>query len=802
VEDLELLKLVERTLLSEYPTSTDLHLALRLAFGSEFLAVLPTDVPMAEFVSRLVEISAERGEIKELSEAVIRDRVDSPAVQELRRALKREQDPIEEMQRLIAEGRCVLFVGAGVSNYSGMPTWADLIRALIGRASADGLLEPALREELTGVAAQGDLDYAAERIQSHLGIEKMRDYLNQEIAWNAAPHEIHRNLAALPFTAAVTTNWDRLLESAFAQRAPPVLTWDNSAHASQLLDDLKFFIFKLSGDLTRPQSIVLNRRILDGTLAQDEALRRFLRKLLATRTVVFIGSSPETMEVVLRAGAQNVRDARHFAFVGTNFTPGWEKRSAFLSRYFGLSLIPYSSGTALAGLVQRLKPGHLESSTLTSPPRLRRASFQNIGPFDSVEIQFSDGWNILLGDNGLGKSSILRALAVAMCGESAEPWADRLIKFGRPTATITVETTHFTHRISLLRRRNGPGADYGCVPPTPMAPLPIIGFPPLRAATAGPLATKWEASGAPTTEDLLPLVTGGPDWRIEELKQWVINLDHRIKSAVVEGRDPAPHQKLLDDFFRVLARITDGIPISFGKVDAESRQVTVLTADGEVPIDMLSQGTVSLISWVGLVVQRLYEIRGSTDPLLRHALVLIDEIDAHMHPRWQQAIVHQLKDLFPNVQFVATAHSPLLVTGRSAEEVTIFSREGDTGKILARQATVGFSGMRADQVLTSQAFNLKAARDYETSLKLAEYRSLLEKSALSSQDERRLSELRSDPSILDRPSAQTPLAADAYATLSQSIDTVLAAKSPDEANRLRKEIDVQLREARLEREKR
>ena len=75
---------------------------------------------------------------------------------------------------------------------------------------------------------------------------------------------------------------------------------------------------------------------------------------------------------------------------------------------------------------------------------------------------------------------------------------------------------------------------------------------------------------------------------------------------------------------------------------------------------MISQGTQSVIGWTGVLLDRLHEVYSHEEqPREQSALVLIDEIGAHMHPLWQQTIVPGLKELFPNVQFIATSHSPL-----------------------------------------------------------------------------------------------------------------------------------------------
>ena len=62
------------------------------------------------------------------------------------------------------------------------------------------------------------------------------------------------------------------------------------------------------------------------------------------------------------------------------------------------------------------------------------------------------------------------------------------------------------------------------------------------------------------------------------------------------------------------------------------------------------------------------------DPLKKQAIVIIDELDAHIHPSWQRKLIPILRKNFPNVQFIISAHSPLLIEGCKANEVSVLRR--------------------------------------------------------------------------------------------------------------------------------
>ncbi len=498
-------------------------------------------------------------------------------------------------------------------------------------------------------------------------------------------------------------------------------------------------------------------------------------------------------------------DPQHYAFVGAGDGPEWEGRVASLVRYTGVKLIPYHSGSELIGMLESLSHSMSEQvfQSVDAQPVLRRAVLQNVGPFDRLEIGFEPGWNVLLGNNGVGKSSVLRALAVALGGKHAEQWADRVIKAGRDEASVTIETSHLTHRISIIRRQ-GAGADVQCIPERPMGRSLILGFPPLRTGTWNAVSIQTETHSAPGPGDVLPLLIGEADPRLDSLKQWLVNIDYRIKDARAAGPEHEPRaqafERLIEDFFEVVQRVTEGVPIRFGGVDPATRQVKVITAEGEVPIELVSQGTASLISWVGVLLQRLYDVHGPDEPRKKYALVLIDEIDAHMHPSWQQSIIHHLSEVFPHIQVIATTHSPLIVAGRSASEVTIFSRNAEHGRVTAARAAMDFTRMRSDQILTSDAFGLDGAWDYDTTQKRARYRALLEQSTLDTAERTELESLRRHPAIAASKVGESPLQVRTMEVLRDSIDGKLAQQSPEESAKLRVQIDAQLREALLESE--
>jgi predicted ATP-binding protein involved in virulence len=110
-----------------------------------------------------------------------------------------------------------------------------------------------------------------------------------------------------------------------------------------------------------------------------------------------------------------------------------------------------------------------------------------------------------------------------------------------------------------------------------------------------------------------------------------------------------------------------------------------------------------------------------------------------MHPRWQQVLVTRLKDAFPNAQFVACTHSPLIVGGLDKAEVERFVVEN--GKVVKVDFDADMTMGRTDQVLLGDLFELETTLDPTTQGNLREYEDLLGKSNRTPQEESRFQEL-------------------------------------------------------------
>ena len=176
-----------------------------------------------------------------------------------------------------------------------------------------------------------------------------------------------------------------------------------------------------------------------------------------------------------------------------------------------------------------------------------------------------------------------------------------------------------------------------------------------------------------------------------------------------------------------------------GGVPDEESGVKFHTPYGSVPLIGLSLGYQTTLAWMVDLAWRLYErFPESSDPLAEPAIVLIDEIDLHLHPCWQREIIDNLTENFPNTQFIATSHSPLIVQAATDANLAVLQEQDGQIKIENRPRFI--ESWRADQILTSDLFGV-SARSPRIEALMEERNKLLDKLRRSPSDKERLGEL-------------------------------------------------------------
>ncbi len=358
-------------------------------------------------------------------------------------------DPVAGLAEAIRAKQCVLLGGNELGATAGLPRWSDFIAGLFDWALRNGHLAKLPRSSVNALKsslAEGQGDLVMDSVVNTLEAAGQRTALVQHIRQQFhghAPAEAHRILARLGFAAAMSSEWDDLLEKAmgvekvftFSEEPPPYF------HTSE------FFFAKLYGDLRRPLTMVFSgAQFVDAI--EERGWQQFLQGLMVNRTMFFLGVSLDGIESTIEAMRYKSGGREHWALVHrpAGASASWKVRAEKLQRRFGVTVIPFENSNACLDFLRRLETGvnpagpapAATPAVADDTSRLKRLVVDNVGPFEHAEFDFDPRWNVLLGNNGVGKSSVLRALAVALCGPEAAPFADRIIRSGQPSASIAL----------------------------------------------------------------------------------------------------------------------------------------------------------------------------------------------------------------------------------------------------------------------------------------------------------------------------------------------------------------------------
>jgi len=230
-----------------------------------------------------------------------------------------------------------------------------------------------------------------------------------------------------------------------------------------------------------------------------------------------------------------------------------------------------------------------------------------------------------------------------------------------------------------------------------------------------------------------------------------------------EKEEKKKYTKFLKDVKKMLVSILpdfkdindiDVLPPSMVAGKLIQEEIMITTRHGKkIPFSSFSLGYKTTMSWTIDLAWRLLNLYPkSKDPLSQPAIVIIDELDLHLHPVWQRRIMSDLSDHFPAVQFIATAHSPLMVQAAFNANHAILRFNEEAVEI--ENEPEGIDGWRVDQILTSEFFGLKSARGIKFEKLNDERLALVKQENPTPKGKRRLAQINRQLAKL--PTAETP----------------------------------------------
>ena len=130
----------------------------------------------------------------------------------------------------------------------------------------------------------------------------------------------------------------------------------------------------------------------------------------------------------------------------------------------------------------------------------------------------------------------------------------------------------------------------------------------------------------------------------------------------------------------------------------------------EVQFGALSDGFRAYIGWIGDLLYHVCLCCPDGIKLTDHSgIVMVDEVDLHLHPEWQLVVLPTVSRTLPRLQFLCTTHSPIVAGTVESANLLLVLPDGDTASLLTRPE-VEVHGLTADQILTSSHFGLVSTR--------------------------------------------------------------------------------------------
>jgi energy-coupling factor transporter ATP-binding protein EcfA2 len=398
-------------------------------------------------------------------------------------------------------------------------------------------------------------------------------------------------------------------------------------------------------------------------------------------------------------------------------------------------------------------------------------TLNNIKCFQQQEINFTRNpnaahhqakpynWITLLGENGVGKSTILQTLALLLAGPEAAKelmprpagWVRNENSPGRITITLhkedsdvgiygedkkrqTFSYSYFVTGSKALEIGNAKDKQTYTEPALIEDRAKILSW--LRANTFASGNQGWFAVGygafrrlTRLSQVIIPSLEQpkrssnfftqfNEDTSLSSFERWMVYLDYRL----AKDQSDMKAQKMKRVGEEAIIKLLPG-DVQIVGVTAEG--LIEFLVDGQrVPSIGLSDGFRSVIALAGDLIWRLMQaFPNLDDPTTASGVVLIDELDIHLHPSWQRDIAVWLQQVFPNLQFFVATHSPLVAAGAGDNALTLRLDMVDNQLQITKIPYVDLAA-GVDRTLKSPAFGLQSTYSPPTEHKIQRYHEL------------------------------------------------------------------------------
>lgn len=372
---------------------------------------------------------------------------------------------------------------------------------------------------------------------------------------------------------------------------------------------------------------------------------------------------------------------------------------------------------------------------------LKKIEIKNFRCLDNIKLSFDSEKSIrkqtiLLGENGTGKTNLLKAIALITAGSNAlgellgNP--DDWIQYGKDFCEIKAKlvTKKSEERsLSINIKRGDTLKDIIIWNQKSLTEIDDA----INNATRNYFVVAYGSSrrlgeerNGKYFEDIRARNIStlfNRDSVLNPLESWAIDLDYREQKAGLEV---------------VRETLNSFLPgITFKEIDKKKKQLLFNTKDGVIPLNYLSDGYQNMAAWIGDLLYRITStFEDYKSPLTARGLLLVDEIDLHLHPKWQRILLDFISKNLPNFQLIATTHSPLTAQQSDKNELFYFQRDNEQIELKKFKGTP--KNLLVNQLLMTDVFGLETDESLEVEKTKEEYKNLKNKENLNNKEKKSL----------------------------------------------------------------
>jgi predicted ATP-binding protein involved in virulence len=324
--------------------------------------------------------------------------------------------------------------------------------------------------------------------------------------------------------------------------------------------------------------------------------------------------------------------------------------------------------------------------------KINKLKIEGVGGIKLLNLYFNDRMNLLCGPNGIGKTTILESIAhIFSNGDTNILKRNVASEISKISAEIDINGTVENKEIQFDT----------FIPETTTR---VTGF---HLLTSGLISLKTtrtfqyqslqSVSKDSNKENHILWNDAINGINLTDIKNWFVNRYLYSPHAGALPPEQLSNFELAKKCFSLLNK-----DFSFSKVNASSNEIMINTPSGEIYYEYLSSGFKSIISILFGIIKEI-EFRFKYPKINAEdfqGIILIDEIELHLHPEWQEKIVDILLDVFPNAQFFASTHSPHVI--QTAKPKQIIALGLDSDNVIQRElpnSEFGFQGWTIEEVL-------------------------------------------------------------------------------------------------------